>query len=384
MSVKKATAKPEEDSDSDSSPEPRNLPAELVGYRIEKLLGEGAFGKVYKALDPESGEIYALKLVHCEDESDVFYLQREIAIHQLLKHRNIVTCHEAIALDDDTVAMVLEFVPGQELFDKIITNSFLSEATSRDLFRQIVSAVGYLQTFFVVHRDLKPENIMVTFDGRIKLMDFGFANLFDSERRLNSWCGTLNYSSPEIVGLRAYNGPEVDVWSLGVILYTMLTGFMPFDGKTGAEIAAVQKTLRHKFPKLPAYVDPACKDLLQGMLELDPARRMTLTQIAEHPWVCAGGNEPVDFYIPEQKHSIHRVDANLLAVVMRLLHLDNEAQARTQIQQQANSRAGVAYRLLKRQLKFDAKNSRPDSKHSKEMRKYWTDRIVYIFKGIVL
>jgi serine/threonine protein kinase len=321
------------------------IPKEIAGFRIEKALGAGAYGKVFKAFDPTNKRIVALKLVRCKDESDVFYLQREIAFHQLLKHPNIVQCYDAITIDADTVAMVLEFVPGMELFDKITTQGFLSEKTARALFRQIVSAIGYLQTYFFVHRDLKPENIMVTFDGQVKVMDFGFANLFDVEQRLSSWCGTLNYSSPEIVKMQSYSGPEADVWSLGVVLYTMITGMMAFGGSDAHVVAQQQQILHHSFPKLPSHVSRPLKDLLKRILVLDPAKRLPVAGISEHPWLLSPEfPKPVDFLIAEQRHRIH----------------------------------------IRREQDFDSGNAKPDSRISREMKKYWTDRIVYIFKKIDL
>lgn len=377
------------DSDSDSelslTPEEINMPKEIAGYKIEKVLGQGAYGKVFKALDPVNNRIVALKQVHCQDQSDVFYLQREIAIHLLLNHPNIVNCYEARHINSDTIALVLEFLPGMELLDKIQINGFLSEQTARGIFRQIVSAVGYLQSYFIVHRDLKPENIMINFDGTAKLMDFGFANFFDVETRLNSWCGTLNYSSPEIVNMQSYAGPDADNWSLGVVLYTMLTGMMPFGGSDAKVVSKYHANLVHKFPKLPSRVSRQCKDLLQGILKPDPSQRLNIMQIASHPWLISPEYPTsVDFKLAPQKHPVSRVDSKILATIMQLYNIDSTQRKliKQEILTVANSRIGIAYRIVKREKKFDTKNLKPQARHSQAMQEYWTSRIVYVFKKI--
>lgn len=376
------------DVDSTTTSGSGSIPREIAGFRIEKALGAGAYGKVFKAIDPKNNRVVALKLVRCKDDSDVFYLQREIAIHQLLKHPNIVQCYEAIPIESEgevTVAMVLEFVPGMELFDKITTQGFLSEKTARAFFRQIVSAIGYLQTYFFVHRDLKPENIMLTFDGQIKVMDFGFANLFDVEQRLSSWCGTLNYSSPEIVKMQSYSGPESDVWSLGVVLYTMITGMMAFGGSDAHIISQQQQSLHQSFPKLPSHVSRPCRDLLKRILVLDPSQRLSIEAIAKHPWMLSEEfTNPVDFHIAQQTHGIHKINPKILALVMRMFGYEDESAMRVELKSNPKSRAGIAYRIIRREQDFDGGNAKPDSRKSREMKKYWTDRIVYIFKKIDL
>lgn len=371
-------------SDSDSSPD-TNIPKLVAGFKIESLLGEGAYGRVYKAINPKSERVIALKLIHCEEESDVFYLQREIAIHQMLRHINIVRSFQAFIIDDATVAMELEFVAGKELFDAILENSFLSEHTARNIFRQIVSAVGYLQTFFIIHRDLKPENIMITYDGCVKLMDFGFANLLDTNNRLRSWCGTLNYTSPEILNQESYTGPEVDVWSLGVILHTMLTGRMLFGSNDSERVKETQRNLETEELELPSHMSLAAKDLLRQMIKLDPEERISIARIACHPWLISAEHpDPVDFHLPHQTYPIAHIDHQLLNVVKRLTENPNDEDVIYRILSVGNSREGIAYRLLRRQKKFDLKNQPPLSKQGKEMRTYWTNRIVYIFKRINL
>lgn len=388
LSFSATPSPPQEDesSDSDSSPG-TNIPDKVAGFKIESLLGEGAYGRVYKAISPNNQRVVALKLIHVsrEEESDVFYLQREIAIHQMLRHLNIVRSYQAFIIDENSVAMELEFISGKELFDTIIENGFLSEYSCRNLFRQIVSAVGYLQTFFIIHRDLKPENIMVTFDGVVKLMDFGFANLLDTNNRLRSWCGTLNYTSPEILNQESYSGPEVDVWSLGVILHTMLTGNMLFGSNDSERVRATQKNLETEELQLPSYLSVAVKDLLRQMIRLDPEERISIWRIAQHPWLRSTEHpDAVDFQLPHQTYPITHIDHQLLNVVKRLTENSDEEDVIFKIRSVDNSREGIAYRLLRRQKKFDLKNQPPITKHGKEMRTYWTNRIVYIFKRINL
>ncbi|VDP55274.1 unnamed protein product [Schistosoma curassoni] len=160
-----------------------------------------------------------------------------------------------------------------EVFDHLVAHGRMKEREARAAFRQIVSAVEYCHQKKIVHRDLKAENLL--FDGyfNIKLADFGFSNLFDGSKKLDTFCGSPPYAAPELFQGRKYDGPEVDVWSLGVILYTLVSGSLPFDAQHLKDLQ--ERVLRGKY-RVPFYMSTDCEALLRKLLVLNPAKRVTL------------------------------------------------------------------------------------------------------------
>jgi serine/threonine protein kinase len=362
-------------------------PPAVRGYRLERLLGQGSYGRVFRATRLSDEQVVAVKLIVYEDDLDLDYLQREIAIHRLIRHPNIVRCYDAFAVDESTLAIVLEYVRGEELFDKITASGYLAESTSREIFRQLVSAIGYLQTFLIVHRDLKPENVMINMNFVVKLTDFGFANVIDGVRRMSSWCGSLSYMSPEVMQQRAYTGPEVDIWSLGIVLYTMVTGKMLFNSSDTKSITRDHDKLKVQQLPVPRHVSHECAELLRAMLDPHQTSRPTIEWVARHPWTCQGFEGPPDFCIPEQPLDVKRVRDKLLAELIEIGGFtETPDHLRQAIMHHPASRAGVMYRLLKRKYKFDEKHRGTRDSHSptngSEARRYWTERMAYTYRRI--
>lgn len=188
--------------------------------------------------------------------------------------------YEVIETAADIYA-VMEYVSGGELFDYIVLQGRLQEPEARKLFQQVVSGVEYCHTHMVVHRDLKPENLLLDADMNVKLADFGLSNRMRDGEFLHTSCGSPNYAAPEVISGSAYGGPEVDVWSCGVILYAVLCGSLPFD----------DENIRHLFRKIkggvysiPPHVSAGARTLLQSMLLVDPMQRITVPEIRRHPW----------------------------------------------------------------------------------------------------
>lgn len=181
--------------------------------------------------------------------------------------------------------LVLEFVDNGELFDYITSNGSLKEKEALKFWRQILSAVGYCHSFNICHRDLKPENILLTKDGNIKIADFGMAALTQTEtHRLNTSCGSPHYAAPEIISGSRYAGEKVDIWSMGVILYAILAGCLPFD-HPGPGIQGLLALVRKgKYQMRPEFSHQA-KDLIARILRLSPQERPTIQQIWKHPLV---------------------------------------------------------------------------------------------------
>ena len=269
---------------------------------LERTIGKGSYGKVKLAIDlsdPARHMKRALKFIAVDNirkPAHVHRLRRETALLRCLHHPHLVKLVDHFQTDTDLV-LVFEYIGGQDLFDRITRhpNQRLSESEARQVFRQLVSALDYCHYHHVVHRDIKPENVMIGEGGTVKLIDFGFANLFDRSQRLETNCGSPLYASPEIVRGQPYVGPETDCWSLGIVLYAMLTGTLPFEDD--ALKVLYEKICRGTF-SIPSHVSLAAQDLLRQMLVVDGRQRADISKVRYHPWTCEGYPGPPDSFIP--------------------------------------------------------------------------------------
>jgi len=207
-------------------------------------------------------------------------IRREISILQCIKHPHVIRLYELIDTPSD-MFMVMEYVPGGELFDHIVHKLRLQEDEARRFFQQILSAVECCHENMVVHRDLKPENLLLDANLHVKVCDFGLSNRIYDGEFLKTSCGSPNYASPEVVSGRAYGGPEVDVWSCGVVLYALLCGSLPFDDEI---VPNLFRKIKHGNFTLPGHLSCEAKDLLVQMLVVDPCKRITFRQIRNHKW----------------------------------------------------------------------------------------------------
>nr|XP_014348406.1 PREDICTED: MAP/microtubule affinity-regulating kinase 3 isoform X10 [Latimeria chalumnae] len=182
----------------------------------------------------------------------------------------------------------MEYASGGEVFDYLVAHGRMKEKEARAKFRQIVSAVQYCHQKYIVHRDLKAENLLLDADMNIKIADFGFSNEFTVGNKLDTFCGSPPYAAPELFQGKKYDGPEVDVWSLGVILYTLVSGSLPFDGQNLKELR--ERVLRGKY-RIPFYMSTDCENLLKRFLVLNPVKRGTLEQIMKDRWINAGHDD---------------------------------------------------------------------------------------------
>uniref|UniRef100_A0A8W4FN09 Serine/threonine-protein kinase SIK3 n=1 Tax=Sus scrofa TaxID=9823 RepID=A0A8W4FN09_PIG len=214
-------------------------------------------------------------------------LFREVRIMKILNHPNIVKLFEVIETDK-TLYLIMEYASGGEVFDYLVAHGRMKEKEARAKFRQIVSAVQYCHQKRIVHRDLKAENLLLDADMNIKIADFGFSNEFALGGKLDTFCGSPPYAAPELFQGKKYDGPEVDVWSLGVILYTLVSGSLPFDGQNLKELR--ERVLRGKY-RIPFYMSTDCENLLKRFLVLNPIKRGTLEQIMKDRWINAGHEE---------------------------------------------------------------------------------------------
>uniref|UniRef100_A0A6Q2YDJ3 non-specific serine/threonine protein kinase n=1 Tax=Esox lucius TaxID=8010 RepID=A0A6Q2YDJ3_ESOLU len=254
-------------------------------YRLLKTIGKGNFAKVKLARHILTGREVAIKIID-KTQLNPNSLQKVIKLFEVIQ-------------TERTLYLVMEYASGGEVFDYLVAHGRMKEKEARAKFRQIVSAVQYCHQKNIVHRDLKAENLLLDADMNIKIADFGFSNEFTMGNKLDTFCGSPPYAAPELFQGKKYDGPEVDVWSLGVILYTLVSGSLPFDGQNLKELR--ERVLRGKY-RIPFYMSTDCENLLKRFLVLNPAKRGTLEQIMKDRWINAGSEEDElkPFVEPEQ------------------------------------------------------------------------------------
>ncbi|KAL7867422.1 hypothetical protein AOLI_G00152360 [Acnodon oligacanthus] len=258
-------------------------------YRLLKTIGKGNFAKVKLARHVLTGREVAVKIIDKTqlNPTSLQKLFREVRIMKILNHPNIVKLFEVIETEK-TLYLIMEYASGGEVFDYLVAHGRMKEKEARAKFRQIVSAVQYCHQKRIVHRDLKAENLLLDADMNIKIADFGFSNEFTIGSKLDTFCGSPPYAAPELFQGKKYDGPEVDVWSLGVILYTLVSGSLPFDGQNLKELR--ERVLRGKY-RIPFYMSTDCENLLKKLLVLNPGKRGSLEQIMKDHWMNVGHEE---------------------------------------------------------------------------------------------
>ncbi|XP_026280267.1 SNF-related serine/threonine-protein kinase isoform X1 [Frankliniella occidentalis] len=269
-------------------------------YDLLETLGRGHFAVVKLARHVFTGEKVAVKVIDKNKLDDVSraHLYQEVRCMKLVQHPNVVRLYEVI--DTNTkLYLILELGDGGDLYDYIMRHEGrgLDEETARNYFRQIVRAIDYCHRLHVVHRDLKPENV-VFFEtlGIVKLTDFGFSNRFCPGQKLETSCGSLAYSAPEILLGDSYDAPAVDVWSLGVILYMLVCGQAPFQEANDSETLTMIMDCKYT---IPVHVSDNCKRLISRMLVREPDKRATLEEISHDAWLAMDeASEPQSELLP--------------------------------------------------------------------------------------
>ncbi|XP_048042938.1 MAP/microtubule affinity-regulating kinase 4 isoform X1 [Megalobrama amblycephala] len=275
----------------------------IGNYRLLKTIGKGNFAKVKLARHILTGKEVAIKIIDKTqlNPTSLQKLFREVRIMKTLHHPNIVQLFEVIETEK-TLYLVMEYASGGEVFDYLVSHGRMKEIEARAKFRQIVSAVHYCHQKNIVHRDLKAENLLLDADANIKIADFGFSNEFTLGNKLDTFCGSPPYAAPELFQGKKYDGPEVDIWSLGVILYTLVSGSLPFDGQNLKELR--ERVLRGKY-RVPFYMSTDCEGILRRFLVLNPSKRCTLEQVMKDKWMNAGyeGDELKPHIEPAEDYS---------------------------------------------------------------------------------
>uniref|UniRef100_A0A2K6T1D4 Maternal embryonic leucine zipper kinase n=1 Tax=Saimiri boliviensis boliviensis TaxID=39432 RepID=A0A2K6T1D4_SAIBB len=266
----------------------------LKYYELHETIGTGGFAKVKLACHILTGEMVAIKIMDKNTlGSDLPRIKTEIDALKNLRHQHICQLYHVLETANK-IFMVLEYCPGGELFDYIISQDRLSEEETRVVFRQIVSAVAYVHSQGYAHRDLKPENLLFDEYHKLKLIDFGLCAKpkGNKDYHLQTCCGSLAYAAPELIQGKSYLGSEADVWSMGILLYVLMCGFLPFDDDN--IMALYKKIMRGKY-NVPKWLSPSSILLLQQMLQVDPKKRISMKNLLNHPWIMQDYNYPVEW-----------------------------------------------------------------------------------------
>ncbi|KAJ3329974.1 serine/threonine-protein kinase KIN2 [Blyttiomyces sp. JEL0837] len=308
-------------------------PKKYVGqYKLSKTIGKGSMGKVKLAVNQVTGEWRACKIIQRNvfeglsgstissfgptasvwdlsvppdhvfnnNNSDSVIKEkrilREAAIALLLHHPHICTLYE-VAIISSYYYFFFEFVNGGQMLDYIISHGKLKEKSARRFIRQIVSAVDYCHLHNVVHRDLKIENVLIDTSGNVKLIDFGLSNMYSPKSHLKTSCGSLYFAAPELLNAKEYIGPEVDVWSMGIILYVLVCGKVPFDD---TDMSALYRKIKSGYVEYPPHVSSECQHLIGRMLDVNPHTRATMPEIKAHIWITKGFPPPFENFVPKR------------------------------------------------------------------------------------
>ncbi|KAK2949027.1 putative Calcium/calmodulin-dependent protein kinase type 1 [Blattamonas nauphoetae] len=262
-------------------------------FDVQETIGEGNFAKVKKAKHKKTGKQVAIKMIDkakiIKDPHQLKSIISEIGIMKELKHANIVQLLDVYETAD-RLCLVMELVTGGELFDRIVDLGAFSETDAAALMHSMFDAIKYMHDKGIAHRDLKPENILCENEdpnSPVKVSDFGLSKVIDTKSMMQTCCGTPGYVAPEVLNYTGY-GPEVDMWSLGVLMYVLLCGFPPFYDENDAVLFQIIQSGKYDFPS-PYFdsISKEAKDLISHLLVVDPKKRYTAAQAIAHPWFKA-------------------------------------------------------------------------------------------------
>ncbi|KAJ5263250.1 hypothetical protein N7478_010855 [Penicillium angulare] len=324
-------------------------------WQLGKTLGKGATGRVRLAKHAVTGQTAAIKIVSKKSAAMVQSesiaamdrnvsnfsgfsnarhmpcgIEREVVIMKLIEHSNVISLYD-VWENRGELYLVLEYVEGGELFDYVSQNGPLPEEEAVRLFRQIIAGLGYCHRFNICHRDLKPENILLDGNHNVKLADFGMAALQPAGHWLNTSCGSPHYAAPEIIYGRKYRGDRADMWSCGIILYALLTGYLPFDG---GDLPNTLRLVKKGEYMIPSELSAESADLITSILQKRPEDRISMAQVWTHPLLTKYEklhNAMADYYIGpppplsikdcgEPVASRHDIDMDILRNLQTLWH----------------------------------------------------------------
>ncbi|XP_010578549.1 serine/threonine-protein kinase SIK1 [Haliaeetus albicilla] len=337
-------------------------PLRVGFYDIERTLGKGNFAVVKLARHRVTKTQVAIKIIDKTrlDPSNLEKIYREVQIMKLLNHPHIIKLYQVMETKD-MLYIVTEFAKNGEMFDHLTSNGHLSESEARKKFWQILSAVEYCHSHHIVHRDLKTENLLLDANMNIKLADFGFGNFYKSGEPLSTWCGSPPYAAPEVFEGKEYEGPHLDIWSLGVVLYVLVCGSLPFDGPNLPTLR--QRVLEGRF-RIPYFMSEDCETLIRRMLVVDPTKRITISQIKQHKWMQADPSlqqqQSLSFSMQNYNSNLGDYNEQVLGI-MQTLGIDRQRTVESLQNSSYNHFAAIYYLLLERLKEYRSSqlSSRP-------------------------
>ncbi|CAH7670476.1 expressed protein [Phakopsora pachyrhizi] len=329
-----------------SNPNSSRTRRHLGEYTLGKTLGAGSMGKVKLAVSTITGEKIAIKIIprhtsliavqqqvdknkendratESSNHKDPSFIEkakakdiskevrtiREASIDLLLHHPYICGLKSMLVYPNHYY-MLFEYVNGGQMLDYIISHGRLRERAARRFARQMGSALEYCHANSIVHRDLKIENILISKTGNIKIIDFGLSNLFSPNSNLQTFCGSLYFAAPELLNAKVYIGPEVDVWSFGIVLFVLVCGKVPFDDQS---MPALHAKIKRGQVEYPSWLSSECKHLLSRMLVTNPANRATLHEVLNHAWMVKGYEGAPDPHIPPREPlRLNQIDSEIV------------------------------------------------------------------------
>ncbi|XP_020501920.1 calcium/calmodulin-dependent protein kinase type II subunit gamma isoform X2 [Labrus bergylta] len=344
-------------------------------YQLYEELGKGAFSVVRRCVKKSSGQEYAAKIINTKKLSarDHQKLEREARICRLLKHPNIVRLHDSIS-EEGFHYLVFDLVTGGELFEDIVAREYYSEADASHCISQILESVNHIHQHDIVHRDLKPENLLLASKMKgaaVKLADFGLAiEVQGDQQAWFGFAGTPGYLSPEVLRKDPYGKP-VDIWACGVILYILLVGYPPFWDEDQHKLYQQIKAGAYDFPS-PEWdtVTPEAKNLINQMLTINPAKRITAEQALKHPWICHRSTVASMMHRQETVECLRKFNARRKlkgAILTTMLVSRNFSVGRqhTNSAAAASSTASLAQEACKSLLNKKSDSAKPSTNNSK-------------------
>ncbi|XP_040338881.1 serine/threonine-protein kinase SIK2 isoform X2 [Herpailurus yagouaroundi] len=346
-------------------------PVRVGFYDIEGTLGKGNFAVVKLGRHRITKTEVAIKIIDKSqlDAVNLEKIYREVQIMKMLDHPHIIKLYQVMETKN-MLYLVTEYAKNGEIFDYLANHGRLNESEARRKFWQILSAVDYCHGRKIVHRDLKAENLLLDSNMNIKLADFGFGNFFKSGELLATWCGSPPYAAPEVFEGQQYEGPQLDIWSMGVVLYVLVCGALPFDGPTLPILR--QRVLEGRF-RIPYFMSEDCEHLIRRMLVLDPSKRLTIAQIKEHKWMLVEVPVQRPVLYPqgqENEPSIGEFNEQVLRL-MHSLGIDQQKTIESLQNKSYNHFAAIYYLLVERlkshrssfpvEQRLDARQRRPST-----------------------
>ncbi|XP_002154410.3 uncharacterized protein LOC100214698 isoform X1 [Hydra vulgaris] len=346
--------------------EPYKNGKKIGNYLLGSTIGEGSFAKVKEAIHVITGEKVAIKIINKKHASEDRYmrknLRREALIQQRVRHPNIVQLFEVLETEH-FYYLVMEYASGGELSDYMTENKKIDEAMAKKLVFQLVSAVLSMHKAGVVHRDLKIANFLLTEEKDLKITDFGLSNTISEEsieafqktgifpQLLTTYCGSPLYAAPEVIAQKTY-GPQVDVWSVGVNMYAMLVGYVPYYIEPLNLMTLYEKMMQRNMSPIPKFLSEECRDLIMRLLEPIPEWRITLEQVLHHKWFKSLEKIQCHVSLGDVMSANKQLCKSVLTYMQQVLNIDYNEAATAVFSNRATHASAVYHLLIRRYDRF--------------------------------